>query len=238
MTETKNYGFQKPDPTDLVDVGVFNENFDKIDEELKKGRFLVVTITGNGTDGYTADKTFAEVKAAIDEGWYVFAVQPVKDIMSENGFNYSYYHLDHTTDRYIYFALYTVQLTMAIKVTMALDKLDDGIVTRAANSIDGLPEVDESNNGSELRVVDGKWAVQPPAFVTHIANVREGQVVTRTITMSDGSTEVSTINLDENDYPVSGTFGGNAWTQSWEGFDTDTTVEEGADTSEEGGTEV
>lgn len=34
MTETKNYGFQKPDPADLVDVGVINRNFDKVDEAL------------------------------------------------------------------------------------------------------------------------------------------------------------------------------------------------------------
>lgn len=34
MKETVNFGFKKPESTDFVDVGVFGENFDKIDEAL------------------------------------------------------------------------------------------------------------------------------------------------------------------------------------------------------------
>lgn len=42
MTETKNYGFQKPDPADLVDVGAINRNFDKVDEELARKTIPIV----------------------------------------------------------------------------------------------------------------------------------------------------------------------------------------------------
>lgn len=42
MTETKNYGFQKPDPADLVDVGVINQNFDKVDAELARKTIPIV----------------------------------------------------------------------------------------------------------------------------------------------------------------------------------------------------
>lgn len=33
---TKNYGLKKPSPEDFYDINVFNENMDKIDDELKK----------------------------------------------------------------------------------------------------------------------------------------------------------------------------------------------------------
>lgn len=35
-TTTLNYGLTKPDSNDDVDIGVLNDNFDKIDEQLKK----------------------------------------------------------------------------------------------------------------------------------------------------------------------------------------------------------
>ena len=48
--------------------------------------------------------------------------------------------------------------------------------------------------------------------------VRSGQTITITTTRPDGSTVVDTIGLDENDYPVSGTFGGVDCTITMEGI--------------------
>lgn len=39
MTETKNFALKLPEPTDMVDIGVLNENFQKIDEGLTGGYF-------------------------------------------------------------------------------------------------------------------------------------------------------------------------------------------------------
>lgn len=35
-TQTKNYNLTKPEPTDLVDISVLNDNFDVIDEKIKE----------------------------------------------------------------------------------------------------------------------------------------------------------------------------------------------------------
>lgn len=51
-----------------------------------------------------------------------------------------------------------------------------------------------------------------------IKMVRSGQTVTMTTTQRDGSTVVDTIELDENDYPISGTFGGVDCTITMEGI--------------------
>lgn len=88
-TTTKNYGLVKPDASDLYDIGVFNDNMDKIDGALSdSGKITyntVETATGNRwIDGkmiyrktincgkFTNDKTvytgltFSDVDAVID----------------------------------------------------------------------------------------------------------------------------------------------------------------------------
>lgn len=64
--QTSNLGLIKPDVNEFYDVSVQNENWDKIDEELKK---FIVNITETVKDGnttYTADKTYSEILAAYN----------------------------------------------------------------------------------------------------------------------------------------------------------------------------
>lgn len=47
-TQTPNYGLTKPETTDYYDVGVFNDNADKIDEELDKTRLVPLFTSESG----------------------------------------------------------------------------------------------------------------------------------------------------------------------------------------------
>lgn len=76
MTETTNFGLYKPDLTDPVDVQVFNENFEKVDENL--GKFYDIFKDGDFQPDFdlsenekTIDVTeylnFADIYAAVKE---------------------------------------------------------------------------------------------------------------------------------------------------------------------------
>lgn len=78
MTETKNYGLKLPDLTDPADIGVLNENFEKIDEGLARFYDLdlreVVTYapeSGRGVNSFylnnILDSTTLETIAAVME---------------------------------------------------------------------------------------------------------------------------------------------------------------------------
>lgn len=71
-TFTENFNLTKPDRTDNIDITVLNENFDKIDQNLK--RAYVVTFTENEDGSWSADKSYAEVYAAAEKGFKVVAV--------------------------------------------------------------------------------------------------------------------------------------------------------------------
>ena len=40
------------------------EKLNHLEDGIESGGMMIVTITGNDTDGYTSDKTFAEIEAA------------------------------------------------------------------------------------------------------------------------------------------------------------------------------
>lgn len=44
-------------------------------------RKFTVTVTGNNSDGYTADKTFAEIKAAYDTGSLIYCSLPDENLV-------------------------------------------------------------------------------------------------------------------------------------------------------------
>lgn len=61
--ETKNYGLLKPEQDDFYDVGVFNTNMDKIDDELKKRSTAMENVSDSEAEFATA-----EVRETIKSG--------------------------------------------------------------------------------------------------------------------------------------------------------------------------
>lgn len=70
-TTTPNFELIKPELTDPADITAINQNWDKIDEELKKGEALVVTATIMPSS-VTLDKTFDEIYTAWSNGTKVY----------------------------------------------------------------------------------------------------------------------------------------------------------------------
>lgn len=78
--------------------------------------------------------------------------------------------------------------------------------------------VDYWTEEDQAAVVQGVMDEIDGSQATDIQFIRDGQTVTVTTTMANGSTIADTINLDDNDYPVSGVFNGVACSIGWEGF--------------------
>lgn len=64
--QTPNLGFTKPDVNEFYDVQVQNENWDKVDEQLKKFIVNITKTVTNGNTTYVADKTYNEILAACN----------------------------------------------------------------------------------------------------------------------------------------------------------------------------
>lgn len=229
MTETTNFKLKKPDLTDPINVNDFNDNFDTIDEELAKGgnKYFDLNLTAYNVD-YGAESQMLDVTEAVPaeiiEALANGTVAQIVRLTFSSGATTvnmvlpdryktaeGYYRYFGTSGNLSQTSYTTLFLQPSYDETAGAWKL---YLQCYANQLKAYVK---TVNGVEPDV-NGNVEIEEP-YVKHIANVKAGQVITQTLTMSDGSQVVDTINLDENDYPVSGTFNGNAWTQTWEGFD-------------------
>jgi len=68
-SKTTNFNLHKIDLTDAPpDITVLNQNWDTIDQNMVKGVPLIINVTGNSTNGYSADKTYSEMVTAYNAG--------------------------------------------------------------------------------------------------------------------------------------------------------------------------
>lgn len=216
MKETANFGFKKPESTDLVDVGVFGENFDKIDEALTPYRID----TGKNHDfSYAAGEeenisvlnltellgaTAAQIIAAFDMGRPV--VVSVAD--SVNGFT----DVAVVLTQKVVNEASTVLSGMApnpvmghynavMRYALHLTAKEDGTYTVKLHIMDhvtsgtgggGIPadlpiSVDEN----------GYTQIEGLPRATSIDTVQNGNTVNVTITMQDGSTINGVMTLND-----------------------------------------
>lgn len=153
---------------------------------------FVVTVTGSDADGYTADKTFADITAAVDANERIIT----QLYAGERGSFYA--QLTACSDTMIKFSGW--QRTGEFDLSFVITMTPDGAVTVS------YPEYPEPK-------------VEEEAVAVSIATVKTDNAVTVTAAYDDDSTSVSVITLDDNGYPVSITTDGVTTTLSWEGFD-------------------
>ena len=160
----------------------------------KQDKDLVVTITSSTVDGetvFTADKTFAEIVSAIDEGKTIVAY-----------YNYRYFYtlqyqpnslsLFGTTGEFLSGSIESATFYMTNSGyigrvdAIAANKADlqslstlvgntsvDSQISNAIANVAQLPAVTEADNGKVLMVVNGKWQL-----VTLNLSVDENGVMT------------------------------------------------------------
>lgn len=176
----------------ISSVENLNEKLLNIDSETKKiaqdvsiikngMEDIIVTITRNDDETYSADKSFSEVYAA---GYKVRAVWRPNDtdsyifnIISRNE-GAIYFQSDALGQSSIYFRIYS----------------DDTI-----------------------EMLELQYETAKPIPVS-VASTKDRDNVTVTTTYEDSSTEIVTITLDSNEYPISVVKNGNQCVLTWDGF--------------------
>ena len=111
---------------------------------------FVVTVSRNAQYVYTADKTYAEIMSAINAG---------KPVICYNSVIKKYYNLSYADDSYVEF-YYPTTNNQATAICIAT-----GTNTVTLEKYLSLPKVAAANNGSELIVKDGAWAMQQKKFI-------------------------------------------------------------------------
>ena len=239
MKETVNFGFKKPESTDFVDVSVFGENFDKIDEALTPYRIS----TGKDHDfSYAAGEednisvlnltellgaSAAEIIAAFDMG------RPVVVSVADSANEFADVSVV-LTQKTVYGTITSLSGMAAnpltehygtvMRFTLVLTLNEDGgydvklqIMDHAASGTGGgggLPadfpvSVDEN----------GYTQIEGLPRATNIDNVLDGDVLTVTSTLQDGRTVPGTMTFDANGMPESYTEEGVACKFSFTGFE-------------------
>lgn len=235
MKETVNFGFKKPESTDFVDVGVFGENFDKIDEALTPYRIN----TGKDHDfSFAAGEednisvlnltellgaTAAQVIAAFDMG------RPVVVSVADSANEFA--------DVSVVLTQKTVYGTSTTLTGMAVNPLQVNYNTVMRFELHLTPDEDSSyivklqimdhmtsgtgggTGGSSLPAdfpvsVDENGYTQIAGLprATNVDSVQDGNTVNMTITMQDGSVINGVLVLNDSGEPVSYTEDGIACT--------------------------
>lgn len=182
--KTQYYGLTKPSPEDFYDVNVQNENMDIIDEVLmgKAPTSFYAMLTGDSTNGYTIDKTFAEITAAFSEG---------KDLwLLESGSSIYWYRLVRATSSTAYFAYtngkdaYTVtvnQSNTVTKTTFVALKAGHDYDPNAHSDIRealGLAQTTANSAKSTAETALGKANTAAPSSHNHSAdNITSGTLI-------------------------------------------------------------
>lgn len=223
MKETVNFGLKKPESTDFVDVGVFGENFDKIDEALTPYRIN----TGKDHDfSYAAGEednisvlnltellgdSAVEIIAAFDMG------RPVVVSVADSANEFADVSVV-LTQKSVYGTItslsgmapnpLTEHYGTVMRFTLVLTLNEDGgydvklqIMDHAASGTGGgggLPadfpvSVDEN----------GYTQIEGLPRATNVDSVQDGNTVNMTITMQDGSVINGVLVLNDSGEPVS-----------------------------------
>ena len=173
--------------------------WNKIGEKLAAiPKTMTVNVT-SGNDGYTADKTFAEILAAINGGQMVRAVL--------DGTIY-FYDVTLSGDTPVSVIIFSSVENFGQLISLFVDNNDawtfnyssvpkmlvasGSIVKRDSNFdqfIDALPDTDymapvpvtAEDNGKVLAVTNGAWSAQQLAIETWTFTLEDGSEVTKTI---------------------------------------------------------
>lgn len=249
MTETKNYGFQKPDPADLVDVGVINQNFDKVDEILPPYRIN----TGKDHDfSYAAGEeenisvlnltellgaAAAEVIAAFDMG------RPVVVSVADSANEFADVSVV-LTQKAVYGTVttlsgmaanpLTVHYGTVMRFSLVLTPDEEGSYTVKLQIMDHVASGTGGGLPADLPIsVDenGYTQIEGLPRATSTVFTKDGATIAVATTLEDGTEVNGTLTLDDTTgYPVSYTEEGLVHTFAFVGFDEeDTTAEEGTE---------
>lgn len=243
MTLTKNYGLKKPDLTDPVDVGVLNENFDKIDDSLDPFYVLdlrqkisvtlpVTNVTGIETFDITSDIADLDaLRAAVAAGKTIrlcITTSDAKEIgipLSTKGMTVNddgtYYEYSGTFSETMHFARYAATLGLNTVTDTGWLHITDLVTILGTLSVEVDETLTESGKAADAAVVGGKIA-ELTREATTIAVVLADNTITITTAFEDESQSVSEITLGSDDYPEKVTTDGVECAVSWEGFDTKT----------------
>lgn len=222
MTETKNFALKLPDPADMVDIGALNENFEKIDEEMGGGYYeldLREIVTWDRVSERVSNSfVLSEYADKIDLSSLYAALQNGKDVLLR---------------------LKTVEpilnLSEEYELTMMLDSLrvsgntynigktfTDNLFPSPYCGVFLNIETDEDSDSGYYCVLQFGEATggsnTESAIPTNTTVVKSDGTVTITTTLEGDKQSVTTITVDENDYPTKINTDGTEWPVTWEGF--------------------
>ena len=238
MTETLNFGLKKPDLSDPVDVRVFNENFDKIDEQMGVFYNLFDNPEGYVPDWNPAVNKFVfldvtehvdpdEVSKAVDAGktvrmWWKNSANEMtakvdfthvesKNTDSEQNTWYMGYvpHAFDTPGQIIIFLSDTVTKTTGERNVQV--GFSNDMPERFLTALKG--QIVQSVNGNAPDA-DGnvEVATSRTATAMDLSNWDNG---TFTVDFSDGTRMNGTVTFDEAGNPVTISDGTNTMTITW-----------------------
>lgn len=233
MTETKNFGFQKPDPADRVDVGVINENFDKVDKALTP---YIVVVDKDINMNYAAgeeetisafiltDLLTSAAEGILTEGGKGRAIQLILSD-STNGITAFKVALDemHTTSANTVFsgvAPNPAALGVSSRFDLEFTPLEDGsykirlLVSRTVGGSGGGMTAEQAaqiqaNTDAiaalpiSVNADTGYTQIEGLPRATNVDSVQDGNTVNMTITMQDGSVINGVLVLNDSGEPVS-----------------------------------
>lgn len=222
MKETVNFGFKKPESTDFVDVSIFGENFDKIDEALmpyriNTGKDHDFSFAAGEEDNITVlnltellGASATEIIAAFDMG------RPVVVSVADSANEFADVSVV-LTQKTVYGTITTLtgmaanplteHYNTVIRFSLVLTLGEDGSHTVKLHIMDhmtsgtgggGLPadfpvSVDEN----------GYTQIEGLPRATNVDSVQDGNTVNMTITMQDGSVINGVLVLNDSGEPVS-----------------------------------
>lgn len=171
---------------------------------------FIVVITKNNEGAYFADKSFAEVYAAIVSGEYV-----VFKISGDTGASFMPVLMyDNSVILFQTEPVFSSNASLSLLFYFTSDEL----VRCSLQNIKHLPGVTESDNGKILTVDNGAWTAKKKEVVSVECENDVDQVFIK-YTYNDNSVGLTTITFDDNDYPISVNKDGVECTITWVGFD-------------------
>lgn len=229
MKETVNFGFKKPESTDFVDVGVFGENFDKIDAELARKTIPIVldqeidlrqdinSIDVTDQIAAVADRFVADLKRGIPVSVTFTTENTPVTVLLKDWFetNPEMYTVSGICPNF-----HDITAISQFNLSVNLGYHSELQYTANVGGGSGLPadfpvSVDEN----------GYTQIAGLPRATNIDNVLDGDVLTVTSTLQDGRTIPGTMTFDANGMPESYTEEGVACKFSFTGFEKPKTVE-------------
>lgn len=233
MKKTVNFGFKKPESTDLVDVGVFGENFDKIDTELARKTIPIVldqeidlrqdinSIDVTDQIAAVADRFVADLKRGIPISVTFTTENTPVTVLLKDWFetNPEMYTVSGICPNF-----HDITAISQFNLSVNLGYHSELQYTANVGGGSGLPadfpvSVDE-NGYTQIEGLPG---------ATETVFIKDGTTVAVTTTLEDGTVVNGTLELDAaTGYPASYTENGLVHSFTFTGFEEETaTTEEG-----------